>query len=121
MYILDNHNNMHQLTSLTRAVGSLSHPCTMFHYTLQRGSYSLLSLYNFDIILYLEKSTATIYMYILDGHYEIHWLTHEGTSIPIPLIVPFGEYLGDGRDHILMVFLWFCLGFYALLENFSLT
>ena len=64
-------------------------------------------------------------MYILDGHYEIHWLTHEGTSIPIPLIVPFGDYLDNGRDHIRKPYLdgifLFYLGFYDLLENFSLT
>ena len=85
-------------------------------YTLQRGLYPPLSSYNFEIILYLEKSTATIYMYIPDGHYERHWLTHEGTSIPIPLIVPFGDYLDNGRDHIcinhiLMVIFCFVWGF----------
>ena len=41
-------------------------PMHPVHNTLQRGSYSLLSLYNFDIILYLEKSTATLYMYLWD-------------------------------------------------------
>ena len=91
MYILDNHNNMHNLRLWHVPWGHTHAPCSLyiaarvippFHYIISI-SYRIL------------KSPPQPYICI----YEIHWLTHEGTPIPIPLIVPL-EYLGNGRDHI---------------------